>query len=200
MIYELRTTRVRPGGVPEFEGGLEEALPGRQQHAKLAGCWHTEIGPLLQIIELWSFEDQQSHAQSAGQGASGLYVTGDLVQSTEVELLEPTPFMKPLDGTPQQLGPVYELRIYQTRTGQLPQFVERWAPLVPGRTQVSPLVGAWHSSSGRFFHMWPYKDLAERSRIRSETRQKGIWPPDTTSLLLTQENKILLPASFSPLQ
>jgi hypothetical protein len=203
MIYELRTTRVRPGGVPEFERLLESTLATRQEHSRLIGCWHTEIGPLLQVIELSSFEDRSHHAQAtqAMSEAGGWPPSnGDLVQGAEVEVLEPTPFMRPLDGSQQQVGPFFELRIYQAKTGLVPKIIERWAPMVPGREELSPLLGAWHSDLGRWFHLWPYPDLAERSRIRQEAVQRGVWPPDTSALLLSQENKILLPASFSPLR
>jgi hypothetical protein len=203
MIYELRTTRVRSGGLPEFERKLESVLPTRQRHAKLAGCWHTEIGPLLQVVELWLFEDQRHHAEAteAMSRAGGWPpADGELARGVEVELLEATPFMRPLDGSRQELGPFYELRTYQTKTGMVPRMIERWAPMIPAREELSPLVGAWHSDLGRWFHLWPYRDLAERSRVRAEAVERGVWPPDTSALLVTQENKIMLPTSFSPLQ
>jgi hypothetical protein len=37
-------------------------------------------------------------------------------------------------------------------------------------------------------------------KVRSEALQAGIWPPAGGEHLVTQENKILLPAAFSPLQ
>jgi hypothetical protein len=203
VIYELRTTRVRPGGVPEFEQRLEAMLPARQRHSALAGCWHTEIGPLLQVIELWPYEDRQHQAhvaEAVSREACWPTADGDLVRRVEVEVLEPAPFMRPLDGRQQRLGPFYELRIYQLKTGYVQRMIDRWSPLVPGREELSPLLGAWHSELGRWFHLWPYPDLAERSRIRSEAIQRGVWPPDTSGFLLSQENKVLLPAAFSPLQ
>jgi hypothetical protein len=178
-------------------------LPARQRHSPLAGCWHTEIGPLLQVIELWPYEDRQHQAKVAeavSREGGGPMADGDLVRGVELEVLEPAPFMRALDGTGQRLGPFYELRIYQLKTGYVQQMIERWAPLVPGREELSPLVGAWHSELGGWFHLWPYSDLAERSRIRNEAVQRGVWPPDTSGFLLSQENKILLPAAFSPLK
>ena len=203
MIYELRTTRVRSGGLPEFARRLEAALPARERHSKLAGCWHTEIGRLLRVIELWPYEDRRHQAEVAAALArdGGQPVAdGDLVHEVTVDLLEPAPFMRPLDGTPQKVGPVFELRIYQTRAGQIPNVIERWAPLVPGREALSPLLGAWHDELGRWYHLWPYPDLAARTRTRDEATRTGLWPPKTTEFLLTMENMILLPAAFSPIQ
>jgi hypothetical protein len=203
MIYELRTTRVRPGGVPEFESRLEHALPGREQLSKLAGSWHTDIGPLMQVIELWPYEDRNHHrevAQALRRNGGWPTVDGDLVLSVESELLEPAPFMRPLDCSPQQVGPMYELRTYQIKPGSWLELINRWAPMVPGREQLSPLLGLWHSEMSHFIHLWPYHDLTQRTRIRDEARRQGIWPPNSTEFLLTQESKIMLPASFSPLQ
>ncbi len=202
MLYELRTTRVRPGGVAEFERRMEAALPSRQRRSKLAGCWHTEIGPLLQVVELWPFEDRRHRAEVAeAVRRDGEWPTldGDLALSADIELLEMAPFIRPLDGTAQHLGPVYEMRLYRIRDGQMPSLLERWEPMVARRQEVSPLVGVWTTENGRFIHLWAYRDLAHRDAVRAEVRRLGIWPPDSMEFLLTQENKIMLPASFSPL-
>jgi hypothetical protein len=48
-------------------------------------------------------------------------------------------------------------------------------------------------------HIWPYTDLAERDRIREESRKLSTWPPKIREFLVSQQNKILIPASFSPM-
>jgi hypothetical protein len=43
--------------------------------------------------------------------------------------------------------------------------------------------------------------MDNRMQVRDEARKKGVWPPPGGGdRLLTQENKILLPSAFSPLQ
>lgn len=202
MIYELRTTQVQPGGVARYEQRLAAALGTRQRHSRLAGCWHTEIGPLNQVIELWPYADEHDRdrvAEAVANDGGWPPADGGLVQSMVVELLRPTPFMQPLDGSPQTVGPIFELRIYQIRTGEIPPMIEKWGPMIPGRTALSALLGCWYSDQGRWFHLWPYADLAERSRVRAEAQRQGVWPPATSAYQLAQENKILLPAPFSPL-
>lgn len=202
MLYELRTTRVRPGTLPAYEQLIGEALAARQKHSRLAGCWHTEIGPLLQIIELWPYEDEQHYRQvtAAVAAEGGWPVLSEAVQASEVELLHPVSFMRPLDLSPPQVGPFFELRIYQLRTGHLQQMTDKWAALVAGREALSPLLGCWYSEQGRWFHLWPYPDLGTRVSVRADAQRRGIWPPATAPHLLTQESKIMLPAAFSPLQ
>ena len=202
MLYELRTTRVTPGTLPDYERRVGEALAARQKHSQLAGCWRTEIGPLLQLVELWPYEDEKHYRDviAAVAAEGGWPALSDAVQASEVELLHPVSFVRPIDGSPQQVGPIFELRIYQLRTGHLQQMIDLWAPMVPGRETLSPLLGCWYSDQGRWFHLWPYPDLGTRVRVRSEAQSKGIWPPPTAPHMLTQETKIMLPTAFSPLQ
>ena len=52
MIYELRTYTLKPGKVAEFEERFAKRLPFREKHSKLGAFWHTEFGPLNQVIFL----------------------------------------------------------------------------------------------------------------------------------------------------
>jgi hypothetical protein len=57
-------------------------------------------------------------------------------------------------------------------------------------------------------HIWPYKTLDQRNEIRNQMIATGNWPPSAKAKkeggrayrLLAQENKIVMPAAFSPLQ
>ena len=53
----------------------------------------------------------------------------------------------------------------------------------------------------KWVHIWPYEDLNARERIRAETRAAGVWPPGGSyrESMLRQENKVLVPAAFSPM-
>ena len=57
MIYEVRTYDLKPGTVASYEEKFGEALPHREKYSKLAAFWHTEIGPLNQIIHVWPYEN-----------------------------------------------------------------------------------------------------------------------------------------------
>ena len=50
MIYEVRTYTLKPGSVQAYEESFAEALPERVKFSPLAAFWHTEIGPLNQVI------------------------------------------------------------------------------------------------------------------------------------------------------
>jgi hypothetical protein len=66
MIYEIRTYTLKPGQTPEFEKRFEASLSVRLKYSELAAFWHTEIGPLNQVIHVWSYKNL---AQRASPGA-----------------------------------------------------------------------------------------------------------------------------------
>ena len=115
----------------------------------------------------------------------------------------PAPFMHPLASRDYGTGNFYEMRIYTYPAGALPQVVEAWAKAVPAREELSPLAACWTSELGslnKFVHIWPYKNFLERTRIREEARKGGVWPPQTGVRPIRQENKMLIPAEFSPVR
>jgi NIPSNAP len=58
MIYEVRTYTLRPGAVAEFEERFAKRLALREKHSKLGAFWHTEFGPLNQVIHVYPYENR----------------------------------------------------------------------------------------------------------------------------------------------
>ena len=205
MLYEFRTYTLKPGTTAEFEKRFEAALPSRVKHSELAAFWRTDIGPLNQVIHVWSYEDLKQRAEiraKAAQEPNWPPPTTDLILSMQSEILIPAPFSPKLGGG-QKLGSVYEMRIYQYQPGTIPTVIERWGEaLQGGRLNLSPLAACLSSDIGQlnvWMHIWPYKDLAERARIRTESQKLSTWPPKTREFLASQQTKMLIPASFSPM-
>ena len=69
MIYEMRTYIVKPTTVPEFEARFGEALPHREKYSELGGFWHTEFGPLNQLIQVWPYEDLNERSRIRAEAA-----------------------------------------------------------------------------------------------------------------------------------
>ena len=59
MIYEVRTYTLRTGAVAEFEERFAKRKPLREKHSKLGAFWHTDFGPLNQVIHAWPYENLQ---------------------------------------------------------------------------------------------------------------------------------------------
>jgi len=47
-------------------------------------------------------------------------------------------------------------------------------------------------------HLWPYKDLEERTRVRAEAAKAGGWPPNIKEFIVSMNSDLMIPASFSP--
>ena len=124
-------------------------------------------------------------------------------------------FRSPFDISPElkpgKQGPWFEMRTYTYPPGELPVIQENWAKALHVRTQFGPVTAIWYSELGglnKFVHIWPYKSLDQRNEIREKAHATGMWPAGTMAQkegrrhynLVAQENKFLMPSSFSPLQ
>jgi len=209
MLYEVRTYTLRPGTLAEFEERYAKRLPSRERHSKLGGFWHTEFGPLNQVIHVYPYDDLQHRtrvraamAQDAERNA--MPGGGEFIAAQEAEIMNPAPFMRPLGSRNYGTGNVYEMRTYTYAPGDIPKVLEAWGKAIEARERFSPLAACWTSELGglnKFVHTWVYKDLNERARIREESRRPGgAWPPQAGVRPIRQENKLLIPAAFSPVR
>jgi len=200
-IYEIRTYTLKPGSVAQFEKNFEEALPNRIKVSLLAAFWHTEMGPLNQVIHVWEYENLQHRSDVRAQQVPGWPPrSGDAILTMESEIWVQAPFSPALGGG-KKLGNIYEMRIYQYQPGSIPRVLEAWEKSLPERVKLSPIAACMHSDVGglnRWIHIWPYADLAARQRIREQSTKLPDWPPKTREWLVSQQTKMLIPASFSP--
>ena len=106
MIYEVRTYTLRPGTMAEFEERYAKRLPLREKHSKLGAFWHTEVGPLNQVIHVYPYDDLQQRtavrtALAQDTARQQLPGGGDLIVAQEAEIMNPAPFMHPLQPSSQ---------------------------------------------------------------------------------------------------
>jgi len=205
MIYEMRTYTLKPGSVPQWEANFAAGLPSRTKYSELGGLWHTEIGPLNQVVHIWPYDDLNQRADvraKSSQEPDWPPKSDGALLNMESQIFIPAPFSPKLGGG-QKLGNIYEMRIYQYQTGAMPTVLERWEKaLQGGRLELSPIAACMYSDIGHlniWVHIWPYQDLAERARIRAESQKLDTWPPPTREFLVAQETKILVPAACSPM-
>ena len=206
MIYEVRTYTLQPGSVAQFEENFAKALPAREKYSKLGAFWHTDIGPLNQVIHVWPYEsvDERNtiRAEASQDPDWPPKNPPEMYVSLSSDIYIPAPFMRPMGGG-QELGNIYEMRIYTYKNGSMPEVVKRWGAAIPHREEYSPCAAAMYSDLGslnKWMHVWPYKDMEDRNRIRAEASTSEHWPPPTREFLLSQENKMLIPAAFSPMR
>ena len=205
MIYEVRTYTLKPGSVAKFEENFAAALPHREKYSKLGAFWHTEIGPLNQVIHVWpyeSVEERNSIREAAGKDPNWPPKNDpDMYVNMNSEIFNPAPFMRPLGGD-QALGSIYEMRSYTYQVGSINKVIDIWADAVPAREEFSPLAAAMYTDVGglnKWVHIWAYEDLDQRKDVRAEASKTSTWPPPTREFLVSQETKIMVPSSFSPM-
>ena len=214
MIYEIRTYDIKPHSLPEVEKRFGEAYETRKIFSQLAAYWHTEIGPLNQVIHVWPYKSLEERARIRKQATdeSGGKWPPDTAQFM---VRQRSDIFFPFDFSPEmkpgKQGPYFEMRVYTYASGQLDNLTRAWAHALPNRLKIGPATAILYSELGglnQFVHIWPYKSLDERNATRDRARATGNWPPSVAAKkaglpdyhLVQQENKILMPAAYSPIQ
>lgn len=210
MIYEMRTYDIKPRSLAEVEKRFGESYEKRKKYSELAAFWHTEIGPLNQIIHVWPYRDLEERGRiRAAAVKDGAWPpdAGEFIVSMRSEIM--IPFAISPELKPGKMGPYFEMRTYTYAPGDLPKLIQVWEKALPARLQFGPLCAAWYSELGglnKFVHIWPYSSLDARGETRVKAAASGAWPPSAKKFglpeyrLVAQENKIVMPSSFSPLQ
>lgn len=101
---------------------------------------------------------------------------------------------------------IVEERIYSLHIGAVPKYLELYETegLAIQRPILGRMVGYFSSDIGalhQIVHLWAYKDMAERAERRAKLTSDPGWKAYVLKirpLQISQENKILIPAPFSP--
>jgi hypothetical protein len=186
MIYEVRTYHIKPGSLPEVEKRFGEAYEKRKKLSEMAAFWHTEIGPLNQIVHVWPYKDI---AERGRIRAESLKVDGWPPKIGEFLLEQRSDIMIPFAISPElkpgKMGPYFEMRTYTYASGELPLIMKLWESALPERLKFGPICAAWYSDLGglnKFVHIWPYQTLNQRNEIRDKAKASGAWPPSARAV------------------
>jgi len=101
---------------------------------------------------------------------------------------------------------IYELRTYTLYPGKVPEFLERLGKAIPIREKYSKPLAVWYTEIGelnQIVSLWPYDSLAHRTQVRLGSTQDPEWQKvvdQDRAISMKWENKILIPADFSPLK
>jgi hypothetical protein len=102
---------------------------------------------------------------------------------------------------------IIEMRIYTLHCGATPAYLAVYQSegMAIQLRHLPRLLGSFTSDIGplnQVVYLWGYEDLAERSRCRAALAQDPLWRPYVEMIrgfIQTQESRILLPTSFSPI-
>jgi len=131
-LYELSTYTLKPGTVGDMlkaASNLEQDIR-RDAFGKLEGYWSTDIGPLNQVKQLWSYRDSNERAQLQAEltsnerwAAEYAPLVSPLIVRQEVRLLKAAVGPVP----PASDGNVYELRNYRVKDGAVAQWIDAFS-------------------------------------------------------------------------
>lgn len=101
---------------------------------------------------------------------------------------------------------IVEQRTYILHPGKVKEWLKIYEEhgLEPQRRNLGTMVGYFYAEFGQLnqiVHMWAYKDLADRADRRARLAADPAWQNFgklIRGFMMTQENKILIPAPFSP--
>jgi hypothetical protein len=212
MIYELRTYTLRPGTLADMvkaASTVSRDIRG-DNYGKLEGYWSTEIGPLNQVLHLWSYKDYDERtrlraelAKNPRWGSEYLPLIRGLLMRQDIRLMNA--LIAPV--APATTGNIYELRNYRAKPGgAVRQWLEIFTGALKYREKYSKIVGLWQTEAGQpneVCHMWAYADLNARAKARGDAANDPGWKEflgKSGSFLDEMHSTILLPAPHSPLK
>ncbi|PKY47740.1 NIPSNAP-domain-containing protein [Rhizophagus irregularis] len=97
-IYELRSYRLKPGRLLEWENHWKRGLECRRQFCEPVGAWFCQLGELNFVHHMWQYPDLESRKITREQAwnvdgwADTVFKTVRLVRKMESNVLVPLPF------------------------------------------------------------------------------------------------------------
>src|ERR1044072_3865443 len=182
MIYELRTYTVKPGTLGDMIKAASTISRDirKDDYGKLEGYWSTEIGPLNQVLHMWSYNSFDERARLRAELAKNPRWTGEYI-----------PLIRPL---------------LVRQDGGLKQWLDSFTAVLPEREKYSKIVGLWTTEAGQpneACHIWAYPSLNARAEARGNAMKDPAWQEflrKGPSFLEEMHSTIMLPAPHSPLQ
>jgi hypothetical protein len=212
MLYELRTYTVKPGALGDMVKAASTVSVGIRGNdfGKLEGYWSTEIGPLNQVMHLWSYSDFAERARLRAELAKNPRWSGEYIplirpfmMRQEIRLLNA---IRP-PVAPVSTGNIYELRNYRAKPGgAVRQWLDAFTAVLPEREKYSKIVALWQTEAGQpneVCHLWAYPSLNARTEARGAAMKDPVWQEflgKAPAFLEEMHSTIMLPAPHSPLK
>jgi hypothetical protein len=106
MFYEIRTYRLKNGGIPEYLKVVgETGIAIQKKHlGELVGYFFSEIGPINEIVHIWAFkslddrEARRARLMDDPEWQAFLPKIRDLIEIANNKIMKPAAF-SPLGGT-----------------------------------------------------------------------------------------------------
>lgn len=218
MIVEERTYTLHPGKAADWLRIYEADAMATQVPVlgHMVGYFTTEFGPLNQVIHMWGYDGLDDRARRRAElfakpaWNSFLGKVRPFLIDQDSKVLLPAPF-SPVGGVrpaknPKPAGKIVEERVYTLIPGKSADYVKAYE--AEGMAVQIPVLGhlvgyftTEHGPMNQITHIWSYDSLEDRSHRRAELFKIDAWNAylgKVRPFILRQENKLLVPAPFSP--
>lgn len=212
MLHELRTYTFRAGQAPlaaKNSGTVARDIRG-DDYGKLEGYWLPEVGPLNQVMHLWSYEsfaerEEKRKALSANPrwGNEYLPLIRPIILRQDIRLMNPILGINP---PAQQSSNLYEFRHYRLQVGAMKGWLDRFTKAMEVREKYSKIVGLWTTEAGQpneVCHIWSYPSFEARMQARTAATQDPGWQEFlkfSGPVIEEMNNVLMLPSDHSPLK
>jgi hypothetical protein len=211
MIFELRTYTLKQGTLAEVVKAASTVARDirKDNYGKLEGYWQTEIGPLNQVLHLWSYQSLNERAQLRAELNKNPRWSAEYVPLIRPNLIrQDIRLLNAVRGpaAPTRTPNVYEFRNYRAKPGGVPQWLKLFTGVLEIREKYSKIVGLWATEApqvNEVCHIWAYPDLNTRAAVRAEVAKDPGWQEfvkQGTELLEEMHSTVMLPAPHSPLK
>lgn len=99
MFIEIRTYRLKNGGIPAYLAAVSEGIRIQRRHlGTLVGYYSSEIGPINQIVHIWAFaslddrEARRNRLNADPEWQDFLPRIRDLIEVAETKIMKPASF------------------------------------------------------------------------------------------------------------
>jgi NIPSNAP len=211
MIYELRTYTCKQGAIGDVVKAASTVSRDirKDDYGKLEAYWMTEIGPLNQVMHLWSYKDLGERTRLRAELAKNPRWEAEYLPLTRPNLVRQD--VRLLHGVigpkaPASKPNLYEFRNYRAKVGMMKPWVNLFTKALEAREKYSRIVGLWTGDVGQpneVCHVWAYPDLNARAAVRAASGKDPAWQEflkASTGMLDEMSSTIMLPAPHSPLQ
>ncbi|XP_001507352.2 protein NipSnap homolog 3A [Ornithorhynchus anatinus] len=211
-FYEFRTYVLKPAKMSEFLENTKKNIHLRTAHSELVGYWSLEFGGLNKVFHIWKYDNFAQRtavrkALASDKEWQEKYISPNMpfIEKQENEITYLVPWCK-LEKPPKE--GVYELVTFQMKPGGPALWGEAFKKAINAhvKTGYTKLIGVFHTEYGllnRVHVLWwnenPDSRAAGRHYAHEDARVVAA-VRESVSYLVSQQNMLLIPSSFSPLK
>ncbi|XP_004271550.1 protein NipSnap homolog 3A-like isoform X1 [Orcinus orca] len=212
-FYEFRTCCVKPSKMNEFLENVKKNIHLQTAHSELVGFWSVELGGRInKVFHIWKY-DNFAHQTEVRKALANdkewreqlLIPIMGLTDKQESEITYLVPWCK-LEKPPKE--GVYELVTFQMKPGGPALWGDAFKRAINAHVDLgySKLIGVFHTEYGalnRVHVLWWNESADSRAAGRHQSHEDPrvvAAVRESVNYLVSQQNMLLIPTSYSPLK